>query len=238
MKVFAFSGSLQPKGSMCEYTINKLVELLSESVDENMELFFKSGNELNIEFNTGTGEEFLIGQQYIKDDVAFLEKKLLDSDIIILASPVYMHGVSAYMKNFMDRITYWTHLLKLTGKLAVTISCCDTNGVNTGTEYMTMFLHQLGCAVLSNIEVKSGLQTLPAIDSIISHEARKVTRKIKSGDFDIPEYQREKFRVYKDMYLNASDNNPEKKYWEENNLFKYDSFDQLFTYCYKKTNLI
>ncbi|MGB9760588.1 MAG: flavodoxin family protein [Thermoproteota archaeon] len=40
---------------------------------------------------------------YIKDDMAKIIQKLLESHIVIIASPVYFNNVSAQVKAFMDR---------------------------------------------------------------------------------------------------------------------------------------
>jgi len=54
----------------------------------------------------------------IKDDMAEINNKLEQADIIILASPSYFSNVSARMKNFMDRCNpYWFNK-KLKGKKA------------------------------------------------------------------------------------------------------------------------
>lgn len=37
-------------------------------------------------------------------------------------SPVYMHNVSSGMKNFLDRIAYWSHIFALRGKNAMVIA--------------------------------------------------------------------------------------------------------------------
>lgn len=231
MKVFAFSGSLSPN-STCEYSILKFIEYLKIEREDEIKYFFEHGNKLDIKYNNGEGLEFQTGFQSINDDMEKLEDNLLDSDIVIFATPIYLHNVSGFMKNFIDRIGYWTHLLKLTGKVAITISCCDSNGVEYGTEYLSKMLMQLGCSVESNIEIHSGLQSENVIDSILKHEARKVSRIIDSKKFNLTEQHEEKFNAYKDMYL-ARDS-AESRYWKKNSLFEFNTFEEYFYFCNQK----
>lgn len=41
-----------------------------------------------------------------------LEKKILEADLIVLLSPVYLNNVSGAMKTFLDRIGSWVHTLR------------------------------------------------------------------------------------------------------------------------------
>ncbi|HZX45224.1 MAG TPA: flavodoxin family protein [Candidatus Nanoarchaeia archaeon] len=56
------------------------------------------------------------GTCYIKDDMPEIEKKLVEADLVILASPCYFFNVTAMMKNFMDRCNPFFFNLKLKGK--------------------------------------------------------------------------------------------------------------------------
>lgn len=44
------------------------------------------------------------GKCVIKDDMAELNKKFCESDIVVFATPVYVDNVTGIMKNFMDRL--------------------------------------------------------------------------------------------------------------------------------------
>ena len=51
------------------------------------------------------GEEFCP----LKDDREDIEKRILEADGVIFASPVYCQMVSGLMKNFIDRFAYLFH---------------------------------------------------------------------------------------------------------------------------------
>jgi len=52
----------------------------------------------------------------IKDDAHLLLKKMLESDGIIFASPVYINQITGYLKTFFDRSSHLIHCLRLLGK--------------------------------------------------------------------------------------------------------------------------
>lgn len=231
MKIFAFSGSLNPHDSTCEMAIRHFVSNLESFLTEEVELFFKKGIDLDIRFNLGTREEFTIGKQYIQDDMRMIEKEMLSSDMIILASPIYAHGISGYMKNFLDRISYWLHLIKLAGKSSVTICCTGSNGIQYGTDYLSRMLEHLGCSVLCNIEVKTEIQSQREIKQCIQEKAQKVAEIINKNEYLVSDFQEKKFITFKDYYLNLLNDdqtNNEAKYWEENGYFDYATYSDLY----------
>lgn len=231
MKIFAFSGSLNPTESVCDKVILDLVDSLRNYLDEPIELFYRKSHTLNIEFNRGTAEEFTQGKQYIGDDVVNLEEEMVSSDMIILASPVYGQFVSGYMKNFLDRISYWTHILRLAGKTAITIVCTSSSGERYTSLYLTTFLQHLGCVVLGNLEIKSAYQDTAEIQDYIHEKCKIIAKKISQKDFTISDLQEAKFQYFKDKYQDSEMNkekSAEYTFWVENGFLQYDDYKSLF----------
>ncbi len=52
----------------------------------------------------------------IKDDAHLLLNKMLESDGIIFASPVYIDNITGYLKTLLDRSTHFIHCQRLLGK--------------------------------------------------------------------------------------------------------------------------
>lgn len=51
------------------------------------------------------------GQCILKDDMAELVELFQKADVLVLATPVYFHGISAQMKTWIDRMyPIWQHL--------------------------------------------------------------------------------------------------------------------------------
>ncbi|WP_208959491.1 NAD(P)H-dependent oxidoreductase [Dolosigranulum pigrum] len=102
MNVCAFCGSLSDS-SICEFAIHRYVDHLNAHSDVEINLFYINGNSLTINYNQGSNQEFYHGHSTDDtDDIKKLEYQLIKSDIIIFASPIYMHSVSGFMKNFID----------------------------------------------------------------------------------------------------------------------------------------
>lgn len=197
MNVCAFCGSLSDS-SICEFAIHRYVDHLNAHSDVEINLFYINGNSLTINYNQGSNQEFYHGHSTDDtDDIKKLEYQLIKSDIIIFASPIYMHSVSGFMKNFIDSIGYWTHLLKLRGKVGISISSCHSNGVNFTSEYLDKILAQLGCSIESSVKLSTSIQNKTVIDSLIQYEAKKVMRKIRSKQFNITDFHEKNLKPIK-----------------------------------------
>lgn len=108
MKILAIMGSHRKNGST--YRVVKKIE-------ENLKSF--GGGEFNylflpeakLEMCRGCGLCLSVGDDEcpLKDDRELIERRILDSDGVILASPVYANNMTTLMKNFMDRFAFTMH---------------------------------------------------------------------------------------------------------------------------------
>ncbi|MEK6972612.1 MAG: NAD(P)H-dependent oxidoreductase [archaeon] len=57
----------------------------------------------NLKFSTGDSDEYYTGKPAVLDAMQEIQKEILKSNLLILATPNYFSNVSALMKNFMDR---------------------------------------------------------------------------------------------------------------------------------------
>lgn len=101
------------------------------------DIYIYTPNELKINDCIGCSKCFFEGKCFILDDMSIVKNKLIDSDLIIFASPVYVHQITGCFKTFIDRIGYWTHTLKLTGKIGVSVALSDNNGNEFVIEYIS-----------------------------------------------------------------------------------------------------
>lgn len=68
------------------------------------------------------------GECAIKDDMAELLQKIIDADVIVLASPVYFYSISAQLKAVIDRtVARWTEVQNKDFYYIVTCADDDTN---------------------------------------------------------------------------------------------------------------
>lgn len=72
------------------------------------------------------------GECAIKDDMAELLQKMIDADVIVLASPVYFYSISAQLKAVIDRtVARWTEVQNKDFYYIVTCADDDTNSAET-----------------------------------------------------------------------------------------------------------
>lgn len=117
MKVVGYVGSRSAfSKSIC--LGEKLKTMLREKIIE-MELYTARNNV--VEECRGCGKCFDEGlcPQDQEDSMEYIRKKILEADLIVLLSPVYLNNVSGAMKTFLDRIGSWVHTLALSGKMGL-----------------------------------------------------------------------------------------------------------------------
>jgi len=71
---------------------------------------------LDLRFCSACGRCYSTGSCIHDDGVAAVQKQMVDADGIVLASPNYMHSVTAQLKAFMDRCSFHVHCFLLSGK--------------------------------------------------------------------------------------------------------------------------
>ena len=84
-----------------------------------------------------------------KDDMAQIQEKMLDADVIVLSSPIYFYSMTAQMKAVIDR-TYSFHQ-KLAGKTFYFIISCAAPEKEF-TETMIASLRGFTCCVPDSVE--------------------------------------------------------------------------------------
>lgn len=99
-KVLALNGSPRRAGNT-SVLLKHFLKGVSENTDSFQE---KIVQDLNLEYCTGCLRCNLIGRCSIRnDDWAEVSREILESDVLVFASPVYFHHVSAPLKTLIDR---------------------------------------------------------------------------------------------------------------------------------------
>lgn len=91
------------------------------------------------------------------DDLKDIKDKLLDSDGIIFASPVYAYAITSIMKKFIDRMSYLFHRQELIDIPSLIVVTTDGGGSSAVYKYLKMTLTGWGMDVLDNIQVISSM---------------------------------------------------------------------------------
>ena len=157
---------------------------------------------------------------YADDNGKFLKEKADEADLIIFATPVYSHNVSSDSKIFIDRLSYWGHLMKFAGKSVITIVTCESNGGEHVDSYLKKVFTFMGANILhseiffKNYDEDEYREGLEEIESVI-HDHYK-------NDFPvvISDKHESTFQTMKSILNKYPKEHFEYRYWEESGMFK------------------
>lgn len=91
------------------------------------------------------------------DDLNEIKEKIVNSDAVIFASPVYAYGVTSTMKKFIDRMSYLFHRQEMIGMPAMIVVTTDGGGSSTVYKYLKMTLSGWGMDVVGNVQIISSI---------------------------------------------------------------------------------
>lgn len=234
-KGVAIIGSPRQNRSISRYLCLQLFEEIKINFREfEYELFMLP--DLNINKCIGCTECFRRSDSCIQfqDDLQMLENKMLESDLIIFASPVYAHNITGDMKIFFDRITYWTHLLRLVGKYGIAVSVSSSSGNCYVDEFLCKTMEYIGLCLIGNISY-SGIKGFDM--SELSRLAQETIQCLKNRKLVNTEFKENIFQNYKATFVKIYENslkdpnlslNAEAKFWLDNNYLDCNSFIELF----------
>lgn len=80
----------------------------------------------------------------IKDDLEEIKLKMIECDMLILASPVYTNQVTAQMKAFFDRLYTWCHIYPLLGKYSLSVVTTGNDGHKPTGQFLEKMLATYG----------------------------------------------------------------------------------------------
>lgn len=165
-----------------------------------------------------------------QDSMKDIKKKLLDADIIIISSPVYLHHISGIMKDFIDRIAYWSHIFQLIGKRVIVCSCTDTSGNEYVISYLKKAFQSFGGYVAGEILMDA---LTDGYEQRLNDVMSNIVKSYKYPDnCKTTSFQDEIFYTFKKAFQ-KNQNMQEAKVWKEKGLLNFDSMSELLTYKLK-----
>ena len=230
-KVFAFTAS-NSRNSITFYLLNEILKNM-QILDTNIVYDIYHSSFLDLKPCLGCGRCFREGKCPLDklDDMRILKEKMLDADIIIFASPVYAHNVSGTMKIFIDRISYWLHLLRLSGKLGVVFVTSSNNGCEYVESYLVKMLTYLGTNVIGKYRYETINRNAREIEFVESVSSRLIESiKINKGKSN--QTLEEIFNSFKSTYSSVDKDilekseNSEIRYWVDTGLISYNSLQE------------
>lgn len=157
----------------------------------------------------------------------FLEEEILNSDVVIFCSPVYLHNISGSMKKILDLFVVWSHSLRLAGKVGVVITFSSSNGNKEVSKYLDKILNYFGVTVLGNFSFNHAM-----LEENIKNELINFMDLIENTDLSkvrVSEQQNKIFLLYKDWYSkNINLSEKEKMLLEEVGVQEAENFQDIF----------
>jgi len=92
----------------------------------------------------------------IKDDLEEIKIKMIESDMLILASPVYTNQVTAQMKALFDRLFTWCHIYPLLGKYSLSALTTGNDGQKETGHFLEKMLATYGTFSFGTLQSMGG----------------------------------------------------------------------------------
>ncbi|MHC5227886.1 flavodoxin family protein [Enterococcus sp. LJL99] len=145
-KIFVLNGSRRKNGN----TIKFIKSILKHINSELFEIEYAFPQDFKIKPCSGCHQCFINIKCSVKDEISLIQEKIVSADILIIASPVYLHYMTADLKLILDKLSHWTHLFKLQGKPVVVLSTCSTNGHNSVIDPLSNMMKLMGGNVIAS----------------------------------------------------------------------------------------
>lgn len=149
-KILALIGSPNGKKSNTRAMTLDFLEMVKEYCpDIEYEILLLS--EKHLQFCKGCWGCTKTGRCVIQDDLQEIQQKMLESDLLIIGSPVYVHQISAQTKVLFDRIYVWLHIVKLIGKPAITTITTAATGLRPTEKYLDDMMTCMGTIIIGHL---------------------------------------------------------------------------------------
>lgn len=228
-KVFVLIGSRRREGNTSKFTKSIIEKLNSDE----FKIEYAFPQDYKIKPCIGCHDCFINARCSIKDDINLLQEKILNTDIFIIASPVYLHYITADLKLILDRLSWWAHTLRLQGKPVIILSTCSSNGFTTVIEPMSKIITIMGGNVIATAnaaEIPNQINNLEWLKDVSQEIANRINKfaylPSQSNSFIEKVFSGVKISMIQqeEICQNSNIELGEYKYWKETGMLYYDNF--------------
>jgi multimeric flavodoxin WrbA len=141
-RVLIVNGAIRVKGNT-DILVNKIME---GSANTEVKIDLVTLREKRVGNCVGCYKCLDEGICSVQDDMTEIRNRIQDSQLLILASPLYWCGVTGLMKTFIDRLFFYYHLhtkVKISGKRAIIITPMNQTNVIYESETLVQFYNRL-----------------------------------------------------------------------------------------------
>lgn len=238
-KIFAYVGSQKGKNSYTWKLTKNILEQVISLSDGQIHYKLISADQIKIDFCAGCKCCFENGfcPQDASDSMESIKEEMVQSDLIILASPVYAHNVTGNMKVFIDRLSYWMHIFGLAGKFGITVSTSESNGNEYVNSYLNKFMQYCGIKVICHFKAMQMINPLTTNNTFSNLDIMPISRLIcdyliNNHQMSATDFQETIFQTFKNYMLTVKENNiqnSETEYWEDHGYFDADSYNTILS---------
>ena len=208
-KVLMINGSFRKKNT---YGLLVQIEELLKKHDIESEII----NLFDYEIKDCTGcDDICIkqGHCHIKDGMPGIMQKILDSDGLVLSSPVYLGGVTSKCKAFADRTNAWFHKPEPVGKPVLFVVTTAITGIKETVHFFDQLITGFGAR-------KGGAVTRTIKDFDKPVEEKELARFLSLLQKDKSDYRPAMNEIVIFQVQNVlarKSNGDDKRFWEEKN---------------------
>lgn len=238
-KIVVLIGSRSKKGNTATF----VRRILSDLPENGFEIEYLFPQDFQISPCLGCQQCFIRARCVQKDELNLLQEKILSADVFVIASPVYLHYMTADLKLILEKSSWWAHTLRLQGKPVVVLSTCGTNGHNTVIEPLSQIMNFMG----GNVIAKSNAAQVPSQmdnENWLKGVADEINRRIikysdmppQSNDLLEKIFYSAKWSMQKqeEVFKNVEIEKGELNYWQKTGMINFDTFGEYLASTYKK----
>lgn len=229
-RILVLNGSCRYQGST-QFFLESLFNNLDSKEYKVQYLFCRDFNKMRL--NPNTLYDISYTQRNGDSKIYELEEMILKSDCFVVASPVYMHNISSDLKLILEKLSTWSHTLRLDGKPCLVLSTCNSNGNTTVTGYLCKVLTSMGGKVIANCNaLEYQLRDKKWVTSVRKQIQKRINDKslfYHSSSSAIEEV----FIILKkviELREKSGDESEEVMYWKTNNLINFETFQEYLTW--------
>lgn len=173
--IFILNGSRRKRGNTANFS-----KLITNSLSKDeFEIEYGHPQDFIIKPCVGCHQCFVKANCSTSDDMSLLKEKILKADVFIIASPVYLHYMTADLKLMLEKIAYWAHMFRLQGKPVVVLSTCSSNGHETVIKPLSHLMKMMGGNVIAAVnaaQVPNQLDNKEWLQEICQEVAKRIQK--------------------------------------------------------------
>ncbi|MEY8458368.1 flavodoxin family protein [Lactococcus ileimucosae] len=235
-KIFILNASRRRKGNT-----TKLISSVTEKLKD-FDIEIAHPQDFNIKTCLGCHKCFIKAGCVQRDDLPLLAEKILNSDLLILASPVYLHYMTGELKMILDKLAWWAHTLRLQGKPVVLLSTCSTNGQDTVIKPLGEIMNYMGGNVIATANasmVPDQINNLEWLDSVSEEISSRITKSIidypKANIFTEKIFSANRISMLEQVsyFEDNGIKNGELEFWKSSGMLEFETFSEYLAYKYQ-----